>query len=187
MNSFFVARTLFIVLLAYSHASLSETLIEAGIHLGGDELIIEDYSNGGKDSSKAGNLFSFAMGGTKSFSDNIDVQLSLGIKSDIINSENPEVTWVRYPLNAMVFYRTKAYRIGLGITDHLSPKLNGNGVASNISESYHDAIGALFEVDVKINDTFLWGLRFTNIKYESRRRDRSLNGNSLGLLIMALL
>lgn len=182
-----MTRLLFIVLLTYAPASFAETLLEAGIHLGGDELIIENYSDGSKDSSKAGNLFSLALGGTKPFAKNIDGQFSIGIKSDIINSADPEVTWVRYPVNAMFFYRRETYRIGLGLTAHLSPKLKGNGVASNIATSFKDALGGLIEVDFNIDNTFLWGVRFTNIKYETTQGDRSVNGNSLGLLIIALI
>lgn len=187
MNSSIITSALFIVLLAYSHASFSEALVEVGIHLGGDELIIEDYSNGAKNSAKAGNLFSFAIGGVKSFSDTIDGQLSIGIKSDIIKTDNPEVVWIRYPINAMLFYGRENYRVGLGLTAHLSPKLKGNGVASNISENYKDAIGGLFEIDFTIDTTFKWGLRFTNIKYDSKLRDRSVSGNSLGILMIALI
>ena len=182
-----MARLLLITFLLYGPAALAETLLEAGIHAGGDELIIDNYSNGAKDSSDAGNLFSFAIGGTKSFTNNIEGQLSIGIKSNIISTTEPEVIWIRHPLNAMFFYRTETYRVGLGLTTHLSPKLKGNGVASNISESYKDAIGGLFEVDFTIDKHFLWGIRYTNIKYESNLRDRSVNGNSLGLLIIALL
>lgn len=186
INNSLMSKIIFIIFLAYAPASFSETLLEAGIHMGGDELIIDNYSNGAKDSAKAGNLFSFAIGGMKSFAEKFEAQLSIGIKSDIITSGEPEITWIRYPLNAMVFYRAESYRIGLGLTDHLSPKIEGNGIASNISETYKDAIGALLEVDIQINTSFLWGLRYTNITYESRMRNRSVDGNSLGLLIIAL-
>jgi len=182
-----MARLLCIVFLIYGPATLAETLLEAGVHSGGDELIIDNYSNGAKDSSNAGDLFSFAIGGTKSFTKNIEGQLSIGVKSNIINTTEPEVTWVRYPLNAIVFYRSETYRIGLGITTHFSPKLKGNGVASNISEGYKDAIGGLFEVDFTINKHFLWGIRYTSINYESNLRNRNVKGNSLGLLIIALI
>ena len=187
INKYYMAKLLILALLVYVPTSFAETIVEVGVHFGGDELIVDNYSNGGKDSSKAGNLFSFAMGGTKSFSKNIDGQLSIGIRSDIVNSSNPEVTWIRYPLNAILFYRKENYRIGLGLTTHLSPKLEGNGVASNISETYKDALGGLVEVNFNLNKTFLWGLRYTNIKNESDRRDRSVSGSSLGVLFIALI
>lgn len=165
----------------------AETLIEVGIHTGGDELIIENYSNGAKTSADAGGLFSFAMGGTKSFSDRIDGQFSIGIKSDIINTTDPEVTWVRYPINTTIFYRRDKYRIGLGLTAHLSPSLKGNGVAGNISENFKHALGALLEVNFKIDNYFLWGFRYTNITYNSNRRNRSVSGDSLGVMVIALI
>ena len=180
-----ISRILFILLITYAPTLVAETLLEAGIHHGGDELIIENYNNGGKDSSTAGDLFSLGIGGLKSYTKNIDGQFTIGIKSDIITSGELEVTWVRYPLNAMFFYRADTYRVGLGLTAHFAPKLKGTGAAENITENYKDALGGLFEIDFNINKTMLWGIRYTSIKYESDRRDRSIRGDSLGLLIIA--
>lgn len=186
-NRQLACKLVLVIFLAYGPTALAETLIEAGIHYGGDQVIQGNYSSGAKDSSKAGGLFSLSLGGTKSFANNIEWQLSLGIKSDIINPGSPEVTWVRYPVNGMVFYRDESYRVGLGITAHLAPKLEGDGVASNISQDFRNAIGGLFEIDFTIDDTFLWGIRYTVITYKTSQGDRNINGDSLGLLLIALL
>jgi hypothetical protein len=187
LNRFFTTGILLIALLAYGQTAVSGTVFEAGAHFGGDELITEAYSNGERGSIKAGGVFSLALGGTKDFTKNIQGQFSIGIKSDDVYPGETKVTWVRYPLNVMIFYRRTAYRLGLGLTTHFSPKLKGSDVASNISESYKDAIGGILEVDFNIDKSFLWGLRYTNINYESGLRDRTVNGNSVGILIIALL
>lgn len=176
-----------IFLLTYIPSSYAQTLIEAGIHYGGDELVTTNFTNGQRISDRAGNLFSLAFGGTKAYSDTVVGQFSIGAKTDIVNNSNPEVTWVRFPLNTTLFYRQAKYRVGLGLTVHFSPKLKGTGVASNITTDFKDAIGGIFEVDFNIGKTFLWGLRYTRIDYQSKIGDRRMNGDSLGLLIIALL
>lgn len=187
LNRFILAGMLLVALLLCERATFAGTVFEAGIHLGGDELITEPYSNGEKGSIEAGGVFSLALGGTKDFTSNIQGQFSIGIKSDDVYPGETKVTWVRYPLNVMMFYRSSAYRVGLGVTTHFAPKLKGADVASNISESYKDALGGIFEVDFNIDKSFYWGLRYTNINYESSLRDRTVNGNSVGILIIALL
>ena len=183
----FIAGFFYLASLAYTPASFSETLLEVGIHLGGDELITHNYTNGAKDSLKAGEIFSLSIGGTKSFTPKIEGQLSFGVKSDFVHSTEKEVDWVRYPLNSILFYRADKYRIGLGLTVHFSPKLKGTGVASNISESFKDAIGGIVEVDRRLSKIYLWGLRYTNITYESNQGGRKVSGNSLGILLIAIL
>lgn len=180
-------RLLFFLLLTYAPTSYSETLLEAGIHLGGSELITQNYANGAKDSIKAGDLFSLSIGGMKSYTNNIEGQLSFGVKSDDVHSTDADVTWVRYPLNSMVFYRGNTYRIGLGVTIHFSPNVKGTGVASNISQRFQNSLGALLEFDYKINKSFFWGLRYTSIDYKPHAGGRHVNGDSIGLLIIALL
>ena len=186
-NPSFAGKLAFFILLGYGPMAPADTLIEVGIHYGGDEVIQGNYSNGARDASKAGGLFSFSIGGVKSFTDTLDGQPSLGIKSDIINPSAPEVTCVRYPINSILFYRAESYRVGLGLTAHLAPKLEGDGVASNISQDFKDAIGGLLEIDFNIDDTFLWGIRYTAIKSETSQGDRSISGNSFGLMLIAVI
>jgi len=183
----YISSLLLVLSLAYSQAAWSDMIIEAGFHLGGDELIQEPYSNGETGSIKAGNMFSFDFGPLKQFSEQFEGQLSLGIKSDVIYSGDVEVSWIRYPLNTLLFYRAEKYRLGLGVTYHFSPKLKGGDFASNISQSYKNAFGTLLEIDFNLKSGFMWGLRYTRIEYETTQGDRVVDGNSLGILIIAQL
>lgn len=176
-------KTLLIFLLFYAPSLMAKTLVEAGIHYGGGDLIVNDQ----RYSSRAGNLSSFALGGMKSYSPHIEGQFSIGAKTDIIKSGDPEITWVRIPVNTMVFYRQKKFRLGFGLTIHFSPKLKGTGTASNVTTDFKNAIGGLAEVDFDINKTFMWGIRYTRINYHRKSDDLGINGDSLGLLIIALL
>ena len=178
---------LLLIALAYSQVACSDMIIEAGFHLGGDELLQEPYSNGEKGSLKAGNMFSFDLGPLKQFSEQFEAQFTFGIKSDVIYSGEIEVSWIRYPFNAIFFYRGEEYRLGLGATYHYSPKVKGQDFASNVSQTYKNAFGALLEVDFDIKPGFMWGLRYTLIDYETEQGDRVVDGNSLGILIIAQL
>ena len=182
-----IGSLLILFSIAYSQVAYSDMIIEAGFHLGGDELIQESYTNGETGSLKAGNMFSFDFGPLKQFSESFEAQLTLGIKSDVIYSGDVEVSWIRYPLNALFFYRAEKYRLGLGATYHLSPKVKGQDFASNVSQAYKNALGALLEIDFDIKPGFMWGLRYTRIDYETEEGDRVVDGNSLGILIIAQL
>lgn len=168
-------------------SSFAETLIEVGIHSGGDEITLVSESNAVIESTKAGGLYSFAFGGTKAYTDNIEAQLSFGIKSDASYSADNEFSWVRYPLNAMLFYHTKHLRLGLGATAHFYPKFKVSGTTKNASTTYKDAIGALFEIDYELDQIFHLGLRYTDIKYDSETDGRRFDGSSIGLLLIVLL
>lgn len=173
--------------LLFSHVARADSIIELGIHFGGDELIYESYQNGEKDSMKAGELFSFDVGRLYQFSSPWEAQLTFGIKSDAKYDNDIEVNWVRYPLNGLLFYRMNGVRVGLGATYHFSPKLKGTGVAANINEEYHNAPGGLFEIDFIHSEKFLWGIRLTVIEYESKKDGHMVDGSSIGFLIIAQL
>lgn len=167
--------------------AVADSIIELGIHFGGGEIINAQYENGDKDTMKAGELFSFDFGRLYQLSSSWETQLTFGIKSDAIYEQDVEVSWVRYPLNGLVFYRMTGVRVGLGASYHFSPQLKGSGQAANIGEKYNDALGGLLEIDFIRSKKFLWGIRFTLIEYESKKDGHVVDGSSIGFLIIAQL
>ncbi len=165
----------------------ADSIIELGVHFGGEEIVYGSYENGQKDSMKAGELFSFDVGRLYHLSSPWETQWTFGIKSDAKYDNDYEVSWVRYPLNGLLFYRMDSSRIGLGATIHFSPELQGTGVASNIKEEYNNALGALLEMDFIYSEKFLWGIRLTLIEYESKKDGHVADGSSIGFLIIAQL
>ncbi|MGD8926989.1 MAG: hypothetical protein PVG20_09050 [Thioalkalispiraceae bacterium] len=168
-------------------SSYAEALLELGIHSGGDEITLVDGSNTVIESTKAGSLYSFSLGGTLDYTDTIAAQLSFGIKSDSNFTKDNEASWVRYPFNAMLFYHRDNFRLGLGATVHFSPKYKVSGETKNASSSYKDALGALFEIDYRLNQQFHLGLRYTDIKYVRETDSASFDGSSVGLLLIVLI
>ncbi len=171
----------------YSANTLADSIIELGVHIGGDELIHGTFDNGKTDSIKAGGLFSFDFGRLYQFAPTWETQVTFGVKSDARYDNETKISWVRYPLNALLFYRMEDMRFGMGATYHLFPKLKGYGLAGNIVEKYNHALGGLMEVDFIRSKTFLWGIRLTLIQYESQVDQHKVDGNSIGLLIIAQL
>jgi len=167
-------------------SAFADVLIEFGIQSGGDEITLVSDTNDVIESTKAGGEYSFSVGGTKALTDNIEAQLSLGVISDANYTKDDEATWERYPLNAMLFYRTENFRLGLGATAHFSPKFKVSGTTKNASTTYKDAIGALFEIDYRLNKDFHLGLRYTDIKYDSEVDGKRFDGSSVGLLLIVL-
>lgn len=168
-------------------SAYARTLVEIGVHTGGDEITLVDDSNAVIESTKAGNLYSFALGGTIAHTDNIESQFSIGIKSDANYSSDDEASWVRFPLNAMLFYRNEKFRLGLGATAHFSPKFKVSGTTKNASTTYEDAIGLLFEIDYQFAQQYHVGLRYTDINYVREGDGQSFDGSSIGLLIIVLI
>lgn len=178
---------LLFVMLSCSETVIAGVVVELGGHFGGSELVTEPDTNGDQYIINAGERLSFAIGGAKQYTPAIEGQFSLGIKSDVIEGRDSELSWVRYPVNGLLFYRTETFRLGLGLTYHFSPELSGSGIAGNISQSYDDALGALFEMDFHITSGFMWGLRYTRIEYEPADGGTVLDGESVGLLLIVKL
>ena len=165
----------------------ARVLFELGVHTGGDELILVDESTMATESTKAGGLYSLALGGTLEFTDNFEAQFSFGIKSGSNYSSENEASWVRYPLNALIFYHTEDVRLGLGATVHFVPEFKVSGSTKNASSTYKEAIGGLLEIDYRLTGEFYLGLRYTAIQYVRESDNRSFDGSSVGLLLLLLI
>lgn len=162
-----------------------DTMIEAGIFSGGDELIESPYNDGQTGSVKAGGMYSFAFGPMFKVISRWQLQTTIGLKTSADYGDEVDVYFVRYPFNAVLFYAGDSYRIGLGSTYHFSPKLKGSGTAENISQSFENASGTVVEINFRSTSRFLWGFRFTQIEYKNRQGSTVYNGDSIGLLIIA--
>ncbi len=181
--------TVFLILIipyVFTPSSYADVLFELGIHTGEGEISLVDNSNAVVASTKAGRLYSFSIGGTIEHTDNLETQLSFGIKSDGQFSTDSETSWVRYPFNAIVFYRKQNFRIGLGATAHLFSKYETSGPAVNASNTYEDAIGAIVEFDYRINEQFHLGLRYTDINYVRENDSKRFDGSSIGIMLILL-
>ncbi|MBI3560363.1 MAG: hypothetical protein HY080_01405 [Gammaproteobacteria bacterium] len=160
-------------------------VLEGGLHTGGDELASAVYTDGSTSSIKAGALLSFAVGPSFDLSPNLEGRVTLGVKVDEINASNGNVTFIRYPIDVLLMSKLGEWRIGGGITYHLSPKLDGGGVASNISADFENALGLLASIERDFG-VFYFGGRITLIDYKTipsmTVSNATINGNSVGIV-----
>ena len=155
-------------------------VVRIGIDFGGDKLAGATFTNGSTDTIKAGELIYLGAGlSVITDSKDIEVEATLSYKNDSINASNGKIDWTRFPLDALVFYRMPKFRMGGGLTYHLSPKLSGSGVASNINGNFDDSLGFLLEGDYLVTQKVNVGLRYTNIKYKIG--GASIDGSSIGI------
>jgi len=65
----------------------------------------------------------------------------------------------------LVFYRLPQFRVGGGLTYHLSPKLSGSGPAGNINTKFDDSAGFVLQADYLLQKITV-GLRYTSLEYK---------------------
>jgi hypothetical protein len=163
-----------------SRAADVRPVAKIGFDFGGDKLATAQFTNGSSDSIKAGELAYLGVGGSFiTDSRDIEVEVTLSYKFRNISANNGDIKFTRYPLETLVFYRFPKYRLGGGLTYHLSPKVSGSGVASNINGSFDDSLGFVLQGDYLITQKVSVGARYTNIKYKVG--GASFDGSSVGV------
>lgn len=188
MNKIIHSSILALVLLSLSSISRAVDLVlEGGLHFGGDDVVTVPFTNGDSETIEAGEGISFGVGVVFNPANSLEVQLTYGLKFTGVFAENGDVTLERGVLNALVFYRANKWRIGGGLTQHLSPELDGDGAASNIHTNFDDATGTILEFDYYYWDKAYVGARFTFIDYEVetstiQARGRKFSGDSIGVV-----
>jgi hypothetical protein len=147
-----------------SHAIEVKPVLRAGLEFGGDTLT--KVSNGDSIDANEG----LTIGGGASIltdSKDIEGEVTLSYKFSSITASNGDIDWSVLPLDALVFYRLPKFRLGGGLTYHLSPKLKGGGVAGTLNAKYKDALGFVLQADYRFTDRFALGLRYTNVNYKA--------------------
>jgi len=143
-------------------------VFRAGYDTGGDTIVTAIFTNGSTKSIKA-NEGLYLGGGASWLSDSKDIEteLTANVKYTSITAGNGDITWTRIPLEGLVFYRAPKFRVGGGLTYHLSPKLSGSGVAGGLNVNVDDALGVVLQGDWLITQKMSVGLRYTNLSYKA--------------------
>lgn len=155
-----------------------------GYDTGGDTLVTVTFTNGDTANIKA-NRGLFLGGGVSLLNDarNVETEITLSYKIDDITASNGDVTWSRWPLEALVFYRTPKVRVGGGITYHLNPDLTGSGVASGLNVNFKNSLGLVAQADWRVSKSFNLGLRYTAMDYELEGPSTSVKSNGIGIVL----
>jgi hypothetical protein len=153
------------VIPAASHAVDVRPMLKAGFDFGGDTLVTVVFADGSTKSINANEGLYFG-GGVSILSDSKDIEteVSLSYKFTGINASNGSIDWTRFPLEVLVFYRLPQFRLGGGLTYHLSPKLSGSGV-TNANLKFDDSAGFVLQADYLLQKITV-GLRYTSLQYK---------------------
>jgi hypothetical protein len=156
---------------ATSQAAEVRPVLVAGYDTGGAKIAEVSFTTGETDSLTA-NEGVYLGAGVSVLNDdrNIEFLGAMNVKYVGIHASNGNVEWTRFPVDALVFYRTESFRIGAGVTYVIGPRLTGSGPASSINAIPDNAFGGLVQADYLMGKVAL-GLRYTFLDYK-------IDGNS---------
>lgn len=186
-------KTLILSLLFYSSANAVQISPLAGANMtfGGDPLAYVVFTDGSRSDLEAGRGFT-GFGGVifeDIWSQNnhtIDAQTTLGVKfASTKAATNGEVTFTRWPLEAIIFYRNTEhkYRGGLGLSYHLAGNVSGTEDASAIAADIDNVLGFVLQADYFLgwNNQMALGLRYESISYKISNQNFTASGNNFGV------
>ncbi len=160
-----------------SNAVEVKPVLRAGFDFGGDTIATATFTSGKTDSIKANDGIYFGGGASILLdSKDIEIETTLSYKYTSITASNGDITWTRFPLDALVFYRMPKYRLGGGLTYHMSPKLSSSGVVGGLNVKVDDALGVVLQGDYLLTPKLNMGLRYTNLSYKANGVTAKSNG-----------
>jgi hypothetical protein len=178
----FSVAALFAISASAASAMEVRPLLKAGYDTGGDTLVTVVFTNGDRQDIKSSQGLFFGGGmSIVNAAGTLESELALTYKIDLIHASNGDVTWSRWPIDALVFYRWPQVRLGGGLTYHVSPSLSGSGVASNINLDFKDSLGYIIQGDWRITPRMNLGLRYSSVDYKTNTGPK-VNAAGVGLV-----
>jgi hypothetical protein len=137
---------------------------------GGERVVQFEYSDGSTPDVTAGGGLLLTGGAAADLwargGHGLEGQLNLGLKYRTIPpATNQDATWLRFPVEALLFYRTPVgLRLGAGATVHLHNVLSSSGAVLNGRVEFENNPGLLLQAEyVRRNVAF--DLRYTALEY----------------------
>jgi hypothetical protein len=162
-----------------SQAAELRPVFVAGYDTGGDKIVNVKFTNGDSDSIRA-NEGLYAGGGISVLNDdeNIEFLGTVSYKYSSVHADNGDITWTSIPIDALLFYRMRSFRIGAGPTFVMSPRLKGSGIAGGLNTTVDNAVGLVVQADYLLGKVAI-GLRATFVDYKAG--GATAKGNGVGL------
>ncbi|TAD86400.1 MAG: hypothetical protein EAY75_08410 [Bacteroidetes bacterium] len=110
-------------------------LMEAGVEFGGDEILKVFFTNGEDQKMRAGQGGYIGVGTEVQFSQvkQLMLRASVGLKYTTTAADNANIRLTRFPIQLTPFWKIDDdFRLGVGITTHLSPRLKGDGFLPDV-------------------------------------------------------
>lgn len=148
---------------------------------GGDDLVTTQYTNGSSSTISAGGLLQIKLGAEFQLAPQFALQTTVGYHFDRRTASNGDVTFERYPLEALAFYQLgPQFRLGAGLRSALNPKLSGTGAASSIgNNSFSSKLAAVVEAEYAFSPVMSVTFRAVNEKYTFA--NQTINGSHGGI------
>lgn len=172
-----------VILIGVATPSSARLFGQLGLHIGGDTIAGATIVGGGSDEVKAGQLLSGALGLEGYLTESILMKASIGLKMDFISASNGDITFIRVPAELLAFYVGESISLGVGVTQHLGPTLEGDGVAAAVNADFDDATGFIVQLDYPLNEKGYLAFRYTSINYNVVGSSVDIDGSSIGIII----
>ncbi len=135
-------------------------VVDGGLGFGGDKLVTVVYTNGNTNTIDAGDGLYGDFGVQHNFTDtDWSFKATAGFDSWAASGHHADVTFTRYPVDLLALYTIGYNHIGFGVTEHLSPRLDLDGLGPNAN--FDAATGAILQYQY-----WLFGVRYTSIRYK---------------------
>ena len=157
-----------------------------GGDFGGDKVLEFQYADGSTPDVQAGTGLLLSAGAAlevfKSAGGALDLQASLGVKYRTIPpATNQEATWLRFPLEGLLLYRTPfGLRVGGGVAVHLGNVFEASGEAINTRVEFKSNPGFVLQAEYVLR-RMAFDLRYTLMEYEiASGGSGTVNANTIG-------
>ncbi len=138
---------------------------------GGDKVIQFRYEDGSTPDVLAGGGIVLSVGGVAEvlrFGPHaVEAQANVGLKYRTIPpASNQEAHWLRFPVEALAFYRAPVgIRVGGGVVTHLRNVLSASGDAAEGRVEFRNTPGLVLQADY-VRGNVGFDLRYTALEYE---------------------
>jgi hypothetical protein len=150
--------------------------------MGGEKVIQFQYADGSTPDVTAGGGLLVSAGAALELFNSVDAQVNAGWKYRTIpKASNQEASWSRFPVEALLFYRTPVgLRLGGGATMHVANVLEASGDVVNSRVEFKNTPGFLVQAEYVMRN-FSFDVRYTLMKYEVESGGSgTVDANSLG-------
>jgi len=161
-------------------------LARVGLEYGGEKVLEFEYEDGSTPDVMAGGGLLLTVGGALGVwtrgAHAVDAQLSAGLKYRTIPpANNQEVTWLRFPVEGLLFYRLpNGVRLGAGATVHLRNRIEADGEALSGNVAFKNTPGLLLQAEY-VRRNFGFDLRYTALEYELSSELGTVDASSIGV------
>ena len=132
---------------------------EAGLAYGGDTIGSIVFISGDEQDIKAGDGFSFGGGIVQRINDSFGIKYTAAYKVSFSAASNADVMKTVLPIDIIPYYRTGDHKFGVGLSMHLSPKVDWDWLAPEME--FDDATGITLEYAFR-----RFGFSYTDMDYE---------------------